>query len=61
MCLTTGSSNKNESIATSNKRQNAKIFLTLEFKLLLGLIHLDYDYIENVEELRKKIEEIPFT
>lgn len=26
-----------------------------------GLIHLDYDYIENVEELRKKIEEIPFT
>ena len=26
-----------------------------------GLIHLDYDYIENVEELRSKIEEIPFT
>ena len=26
-----------------------------------GLIHLDYDYIENVEELRRKIEEISFT
>jgi len=26
-----------------------------------GLIHLDYDYIENVEELRKRIEEISFT
>ena len=26
-----------------------------------GLIHLDYDYIDNVEELRRKIEEIAFT